>query len=71
MLARSEPTAFGRGTTQSIVPGPLWGTFTPPLPTNAWWMNLVLGAGDQPVTPYPYQLRATMQVLCSCVASSM
>ena len=59
MVSTAAPVVFGRGTQQSVVPGPLWGGFKPPLPTNAWWMNLVLGQGDQPVAPYPYLIRAT------------
>ena len=56
--------AFSRGTSQTVSPGPLWGGFKAPLPTNAWWMNLVLDKGDQPIAPYPYLVRATAQVCC-------
>lgn len=54
LLPATAPVAFGRATAQTQRPGPLWGLLRPPLPTNAWWQNLVLGAGDQPVAPYPY-----------------
>jgi len=39
-------------------PGALWTTATAPLPTNTWWMNLVLGSGDQPVYVAPYSVQA-------------
>jgi len=58
LLPATAPVAFGRATAQTQRPGPLWGLLRPPLPTNAWWQNLVLGAGDQPVAPYPYLVAA-------------
>ena len=58
ILPTTAPIAFSRATAQTQLPGPLWGTLKPPLPTNAWWENLVLAAGDQPVAPYPYLVSA-------------
>ena len=58
MLPTTAPVAFARATAQTERPGPLWGTLKPPLPTNAWWENLVLAAGDQPFAPYPYLVAA-------------
>ena len=40
------------------VPTSLWASTTPPLPTNASWQNLVLGAGGNRFDTVPYQLRA-------------
>ena len=39
-------------------PTSLWASTTPPLPTNASWQNLVLGAGGNRFDTVPYQLRA-------------
>ncbi|KAG5183805.1 glycosyl hydrolase family 81-domain-containing protein [Tribonema minus] len=39
-------------------PTALWGAVKPPYPTGAWFTNLVIGAGDQPVVPLPYAVRA-------------
>jgi len=61
ILPSSEPT-FAPSTQQSTAPTALWGSFRPPLPTNAWWTNLVTGVGDQPVFPLPYAVRATAKV---------
>ncbi len=54
--------SFSRSSAQSSEPGPLWGNFKAPLPTNAWWTNLVTGIGDQPVNCYPYMVAARDQV---------
>ena len=62
ILPTMAPVVFSRATAQTQRPGPLWGTLKPPLPTNAWWANLVLAAGDQPVAPYPYLVGALAQV---------
>ena len=39
-------------------PTSLWASTTPPLPTNASWQNLVLGAGGSRVDLLPYQVMA-------------
>ena len=64
LLPAPAPVAFGRAAAQTQRPGPLWGLLKPPLPTNAWWQNLVLGDGDQPVAPYPYFAAAMGHVSC-------
>lgn len=33
--------------------------FTKPFPTGAWWTNLLLGNGDQAISPMPYSVKAT------------
>lgn len=42
----------------SFKPSELWGSIGPPYPTGAWWTNLVLGNGDQPVAVTPYVVKA-------------
>ncbi|MEN0062790.1 MAG: glycosyl hydrolase, partial [Myxococcota bacterium] len=44
--------------THPQAPGGLWADSKGPLPTNAWWQRLVLGAGTAVVYPMPYQVRA-------------
>jgi endo-1,3(4)-beta-glucanase len=39
-------------------PTALWGALTAPYPTNAWWENLVNGAGGTRFDSLPYQLKA-------------
>jgi endo-1,3(4)-beta-glucanase len=38
-------------------PGPRWGDAPGPHPTNAWWTNAVLGAGDLPLNLLPYVVK--------------
>ncbi|ORX67935.1 hypothetical protein DL89DRAFT_269106, partial [Linderina pennispora] len=33
-------------------------TATGPVPTNAWWQNLIVEAGDQPVVTSPYMIKS-------------
>ena len=42
----------------SLMPSERWADTTPPLPTNAWWQNVVLGTGRAPVNVLPYLARA-------------
>ncbi|CAM9532890.1 unnamed protein product, partial [Ascophyllum nodosum] len=49
---------FATTTKHPLRPGPLWGTVKRPFPTGAWWLNLVIGDGDYPVTPFPYTITA-------------
>ncbi len=42
-------------------PGDLWGDVEGPYPTNAWFMNLVLGSGTQRVNVLPYLVKALDQ----------
>ncbi len=44
--------------THSAPPGDLWAESAAPLPTNAWWQNLVLGDGENWINALPYTLRA-------------
>lgn len=54
----SEAPPFATGT-HSLSPTPLWGSNpSRPLPTNAWWQNLVLGTGVVRQAVHPYQVRA-------------
>lgn len=58
----ADPLAHGRGGIRLAAPAEqqhLLPASRPPLPTGAWWTNLVTGKGDQPVAPLPYQVRAT------------
>ena len=40
-----------------------------PYPTNAWWTNLVLGQGDNPIDSCPYLLKALDSGLQTCYPS--
>lgn len=57
------PSASSRGVkSHPIQPNPeLWNTSNTPLPTNAWWDNLVLGGGVNTISPLPYLLQAKTQ----------
>lgn len=41
-----------------LAPSPFWGSPVAPLPTNAEWMNLVLGNGKNPINILPYVINA-------------
>ncbi|KAJ1657940.1 hypothetical protein IWQ61_002740 [Dispira simplex] len=47
-----------REQTHQLVPTSLWGSIKRPYPTNTWWLNLVLGNGNGPISPYPYVVTA-------------
>ncbi|MEW6284295.1 MAG: glycosyl hydrolase, partial [Candidatus Eremiobacterota bacterium] len=52
--------------THPQAPSPLWGSLGPPYPTNAWWMNLVLKDGNQPVNVLPYLVKTLPDGLHVC-----
>ncbi|KAJ1959845.1 hypothetical protein IWQ62_004451 [Dispira parvispora] len=47
-----------REQSHTLAPTSLWGSIKRPYPTNAWWLNLVLGKGENPISPYPYVVTA-------------
>ncbi|CAD7699408.1 unnamed protein product [Ostreobium quekettii] len=49
----------------------LWGALRPPLPTNAWWGNLVYEEGMQTLAPLPYLMRATNRGVVVCYPSAI
>ncbi len=63
-LSTAEPTFRQRD--HGLNPNFRWLDGSPPLPTNAWWQNLVLGPGTQRVYPLPYQVRADNDGLHVC-----
>jgi len=44
-------------------PSTLWGSITRPYPTGAWWLNLVVGDGDQQAVAHPYAFKTTSKGL--------
>lgn len=40
-------------------PAKWWGALAAPYPTGAWWLNLVVGDGDEQVVQVPYAYKAT------------
>jgi len=50
----------------SAPPSALWAESAAPLPTNAWWQNLVLGDGENVINSLPYTLRARKGGLHLC-----
>lgn len=42
-------------------PGDLWGNVRKPYPTGAFWTNLVVGSGDNPIYSYPYGVKCLNQ----------
>ena len=50
----------------SAPPSALWADAAAPLPTNAWWQNLVLGDGENVINSLPYTLRARADGLHLC-----
>lgn len=50
---------FATTSKHPLRPTPLWGNVEKPYPTGAWWLNLVIGDGDDPVAPLPYTFKAT------------
>ncbi len=52
-----------------LTPTALWASTTPPLPTNAFWQNLVLGSGGSRFDVVPYQVRAEPIWLDAAVAA--
>ncbi len=56
----ATPPAFD-ARSHPLAPTALWGELSMPLPTNAWFMNLVLGSGEQRVNVFPYQIKALSQ----------
>ncbi|KAJ1918860.1 hypothetical protein IWQ60_007395 [Tieghemiomyces parasiticus] len=53
---KSGPAPFPSAP-NGVRPSKFWGSTSGPLPTNSWWLNLVLNEGDQPIAPYPYLVR--------------
>ncbi|MCA9675681.1 MAG: hypothetical protein KC464_11640, partial [Myxococcales bacterium] len=51
----------------ALTPTPLWGDHDGALPTNSWWLDLVLGAGDNPVSVLPYLVKALPDRLSVCL----
>jgi endo-1,3(4)-beta-glucanase len=41
-----------------LAPSPVWGAQVAPFPTNAEWMNLVLGNGKNPINILPYVINS-------------
>jgi len=50
----------------SLAPSSTWADASAPLPTNAWWQNLVLGTGENVINSLPYTLRARADGLHLC-----
>ncbi len=53
--------------THQLQPTALWSDDARPLPTNAWWQNLVLGSGNNPVNVLPYLVRLDGDGLRFCL----
>ncbi len=52
----TEPPPFA-AQPHTLSPTPLWGALEAPYPTNAWWQNVVLGGGGNPINALPYLLK--------------
>ena len=50
----------------SLTPSSTWADSSAPLPTNAWWQNLVLGTGENVINSLPYTLRSRADGLHLC-----
>ncbi|KAJ1802273.1 hypothetical protein LPJ75_006236, partial [Coemansia sp. RSA 2598] len=42
-----------------------------PVPTSAWWQNIVLQAGDQPVVTSPYMVRCLAGTISVCAPTPL
>ncbi|OMJ25870.1 Endo-1,3(4)-beta-glucanase 2 [Smittium culicis] len=43
----------------NVKPNNIWGSHKAPYPTNKWWLNLVMGNGQEKIYPYPYTVSAS------------
>ncbi|KAJ1971361.1 hypothetical protein H4R35_005306, partial [Dimargaris xerosporica] len=70
-ISRDQPAYPIRA--NQVIPSAYWGDFkdSGPLPTNSWWLNLVLDQGTEPITPYPYLVKATDQGVHLCYPERM
>jgi endo-1,3(4)-beta-glucanase len=53
----TAPSSFS-SQSHGLSPTGLWSDTSVPLPTNAWWQNMVLGGGTNTVNALPYLLQA-------------
>ncbi|KAJ1940547.1 hypothetical protein EC988_007003, partial [Linderina pennispora] len=44
---------------------------TGPVPTNAWWQNLIVEAGDQPVVTSPYMIKCLADAITVCAPTPL
>ncbi|KAJ1852573.1 hypothetical protein GGH12_005394 [Coemansia sp. RSA 1822] len=44
---------------------------TAPIPTNAWWQNLIVESGDQPIVMGPYMIKSVNESLVVCAPTAM
>ncbi|KAJ2878467.1 hypothetical protein IWW38_006314, partial [Coemansia aciculifera] len=42
-----------------------------PVPTNAWWQNLVVEQGDQPIVPTPYMVKCLDSAVVVCAPTPL
>ncbi|KAJ1964490.1 medium-chain fatty acid-CoA ligase faa2, partial [Dipsacomyces acuminosporus] len=42
-----------------------------PVPTNAWWQNLIIEAGDQPVVSSPYMVKCVDDAVVICAPTQL
>ncbi|KAJ2460669.1 hypothetical protein GGF42_000696 [Coemansia sp. RSA 2424] len=42
-----------------------------PVPTNAWWQNLIVEQGDQPVVPTPYMVKCLDSAVVVCAPTPL
>lgn len=57
--------------THGLSPTGLWSDSNAPLPTNAWWQNLVLGGGGLTVNTLPYQVQVQSSALTFCAPNKV
>ncbi|KAJ2300465.1 hypothetical protein IWW55_003957, partial [Coemansia sp. RSA 2706] len=53
---------------RSLVSAPL---AAQPMPTNAWWQNLVIEGGDQPVVTAPYMVKCLSGAVVVCAPTAL
>ena len=72
-LGTTDLGGFARAGPHPLQPTKVWGSKpTAPLPTNRWWVNLVLadgenGVGENVVSPLPYLVKAMADGLHACL----
>lgn len=64
----TDPTPFASRPGQQA-PTAFWASTTAPLPTNTFWENMALGAGENRVDFLPYQIKAVPEGLAVANAS--
>jgi hypothetical protein len=64
----TEAPAFA-SVSHPLAPTARWGSLTGPYPTNAAWMDFVLGSGVNPVNIFPYEVKALANGLEVCLPS--